>query len=328
MSMQEAALYGDLVVALRDHAAGELAGRSPNLDAETAGALLDEFIRSWFFTPQAQLYGAAPREVIWREQLGEGNAIPREYAAEAYSDCDCPICQMMREEIESAEDDAAHGHCWVYCPDSILLDRYDPEGSAEHWRQELGDMQEWQEEWQKECQVEEAAQEAAWGYTPAPLPGPAVDPATFLSALQHPWLDPGLHRAAQPLVERCDIPLTSANGGPSYRRVSLAEALSLIAGLHSQGVNTDALLAQIDAWPYQNIALDWLTEPERNLAVVEWAMSESATPESNGARYRHHRDFILALAQLMPPAARLWMSGWLEAVRYAGTAGNGVAVPA
>ncbi|HSN74622.1 MAG TPA: hypothetical protein VL334_05945 [Anaerolineae bacterium] len=59
MSMQEAALYGDLVVALRDHAAGELAGRSPDLDAETAGALLDEFIRSWFFTPQTELYGAA-----------------------------------------------------------------------------------------------------------------------------------------------------------------------------------------------------------------------------------------------------------------------------
>jgi hypothetical protein len=156
-----------------------------------------------------------------------------------------------------------------------------------------------------------------------------VDPATFLSALQRPWLDPALHRAAQPLVERCDVPLTSAKGGPHYRRVTRAEALSLIAGLHSQGVNTDALLAQIDVWPYQNIALDWLTEPERNLAVVEWAMSESATLDSNGngARYRHHRDFILALAQLMPPAARLWMSGWLEAVRYAGMAGNGVAVP-
>jgi hypothetical protein len=327
MSMQEAALYGDLVVALRDHAAQELAGRSPGLDAEAAGAQLDEFIRCWFFTPQAELYGAAPREIIWREQLGEGNAIPQEYAAEAYGDCDCPICQMMREEIESAESDAAHGHCWVYCPDTCLLDRYDPEGSDERWRREFADMPAWESERQS---GQDAAPEAAWAYTPAPLPGPAVDPATFLSVLQRPWLDPALHRAAQPLVERCDVPLTSVNGGPHYRRVTLAEALSLVAGLNSQGVDIEALLAQIDAWPYQNIALDWLTEPERNLAVVEWAMSEGATPESNGngARYRHHRDFMLALAQLMPPAARLWMSGWLEAVRYAGMAGNGAAVPA
>ena len=91
MSIQEAALYGDLVVALRDYAAGQLADVSPDLDAETAGGRLDEFIRTWFFTPQGELYGPAPREVIWREQLGEGNPIPREYAAEAYGDCDCQI---------------------------------------------------------------------------------------------------------------------------------------------------------------------------------------------------------------------------------------------
>ena len=117
MSIQEAALYGDLVVALRDYAAGQLADGSPDLDAETAGGRLDEFIRTWFFTPQRELYGSAPREVIWREQLGEGNPIPREYAAEAYGDCDCPICQMMREEIESAESDEAHGHFWNYFPE-------------------------------------------------------------------------------------------------------------------------------------------------------------------------------------------------------------------
>jgi hypothetical protein len=75
--------------------------------------------------------------VIWREKLGEGTPIPREYAAEAYGDCDCPICQMLREEIENAESDEAHGHCWVYSPDSCLLDRYDPEGSDERWRREF-----------------------------------------------------------------------------------------------------------------------------------------------------------------------------------------------
>lgn len=326
MSMQEAALYGDLVLALRDHAADQLVSLAPDLDVETASARLDEFIRAWFFTPQPQLYGSAPREIIWREQLGEGNPIPREYAAEAYGDCDCPICAVMRAEIENAADAAAHGHCWVYCPDTCLLERYDPVGSEERWQRELAGMEAWEEALEA---GQAAAQDDAPVYSPAPLPEiKAVDAATFLSVLQRPWLDPKLHRAAQQLVERCDIPLTSANGGLPYRRVTLAEALSLIAGLSSQGVDAEAMLAQIDAWPYQNVALDWLTEPERNLAIVDWAMSEGATGDGDGARYRHHRDFILALAQLMPPAARLWMSGWLEAVRYAEAAGGRAAVPA
>jgi hypothetical protein len=117
----------------------------------------------------------------------------------------------------------------------------------------------------------------------------------------------------------------------SYRRITLAEALSLIAGLNGQGVDAEALVAQIDAWPYQNVALDWLTEPEKVLAAVEWAMNGGSPQgrDADTARFRHHRDFILALAQLMSPAARLWMSGWLEAVRYAGQSGDrAVAVPA
>ena len=140
MSIQEAALYGDLALALRDHAAARLALASPTLDIENARAQLDEFIREWLFTPQEALYGSAPREIIWREQLGESNPIPREYAVEAYGDCDCPICQMLREEIESAESDEAHGHCWTYAPESSLIDRYDPEGSEERWRKELAGM--------------------------------------------------------------------------------------------------------------------------------------------------------------------------------------------
>jgi hypothetical protein len=139
MAIQEAALYGNLVLALRDHAAARLAIAIPLLDIENARSQLDDFIQAWFFKPQEQLYGSAPRDVIWREQLGEGNLIPREYAAEVYSDCDCPICQMIRQEIEN---DEAHGHCWVYSPDSCLLDRYDPEGSDERWRRELEQMAE------------------------------------------------------------------------------------------------------------------------------------------------------------------------------------------
>jgi tetratricopeptide (TPR) repeat protein len=111
------------------------AAHAAGLTAEQAGRQVDEFIRNWFFAPQEELYGSAPREVIWREQLGEPNPIPRRYAAEMFDD-DCPLCQVMRAEIESAESDEAHGHHWTYCPDFCLLDQYDPEGSEERWQKE------------------------------------------------------------------------------------------------------------------------------------------------------------------------------------------------
>ena len=69
MSIQEAALYGDLVLALRDYAAERLASMTPCKD-------LDDLIRSWVFKPQATLYGTSPRDMIWREQVGEGNPNP------------------------------------------------------------------------------------------------------------------------------------------------------------------------------------------------------------------------------------------------------------
>jgi hypothetical protein len=312
MSVQEAALYGDLVLALRDYAAAQLAALSSEGDVAAARARLDEFIRTWFFTPQEELYGSAPREVIWREQLGEQNPLPKKYAAEAYGD-DCPICQAMREEIEGAESDEAHGHFWGYCPDTCLLELYDPEGAEERWQKEFARMEAAREE-------REQAQSAAPDYTPPPPPVPAfqLDPETFLSVLRRPWLDPELHRAGQKLVERCDVPLPTVSGGAPYRRITRNEALSLLAGLHQQGVDIPALLAQIEAWPYQNVALDWLSEPERNVALILQAMETKIAPDDEAelARFRHHCEFILTLARLVPPGARLWLCGWLEAVAY------------
>jgi len=139
MSLQEAALYGNLILALRDYAAEQLAALDPELEAAAAIIHLDDFIHDWFFTPQEELCGAAPREVIWREQLGEGNPLPKEYVG-AFFDNECLICQALREEIERVPADAEHGYFWVYCPDSCLLDRYDPEGSAERWEREFARM--------------------------------------------------------------------------------------------------------------------------------------------------------------------------------------------
>ena len=312
MSIQETALHGDLVLALRDYAAGLLSANS-TLDVEAARTELDEFVRTWFFTPQRELYGSAPREVIWREQLGEPNPIPREYAAEAYGD-DCPICQMMREEIESAESDEAHGHFWTYCPDSCLLDHYDPEGSDERWSKEFAQFD-----------AEPATMMSSSfaplpepEYVPPPMSDAQLDPSTFLSVLRWPGLDPELHKAAQQLAERCDVPQSRRPWGSSYRRVTQDEALCLLAGLHQQRVDIGALLVQIEAWPYENVALDWLSEPERCSALVEQALETELDPkdETTQLRFRNHRDFILSLARVMPPSARLWLSGWLEAVSY------------
>jgi hypothetical protein len=319
MTVQEAALYGDLVLALRDYAASQIADASTALtaglagenDVDTARVGLDDFIRTWFFTPQKELYGSAPREVIWREQLGEENPLPEEYAAEIYDD-DCPICQAMAERLGNAEEGEACGHFWGYCPDTCLLDIYDPEGSVERWREEFARMEEVQEEPEQD------------GFAPEHIPPPILpsplSPDEFLSALRRSWLDPELHRAAQRLAERCDVPQPAGPGGIPYRRVTRDEALSVIAGLHQQGVSIQALLAQIDAWPYENVALDWLSDPEHHAALICRAMDETAPGDKDElTRFRHHRDFILALARLVPPGARLWLSGWLEGVTYGAT---------
>jgi hypothetical protein len=100
-----------------------------------------------------------------------------------------------------------------------------------------------------------------------------------------------------------------------YRRPTRSEALSFVAGLDRQGVDVGELLKQIEAWPYQNVALDWLSEPERNVALICRAMETEIPPDDEEQRrFRHHRDFILNLARLIPPHARLWLQGWLDAV--------------
>jgi hypothetical protein len=322
MSVQECALYGDLVLWLRDRAAELLAEVRTDSTVEAETARLDELIRSWFFTPQDELYGSAPREVIWREQLGELNPVPKEYVDEFIADDDCPICQMMREEIESAEDDHEHGWHWGYCPDSCLLELYDPEGSEERWEKEFARHEEW------EAQEEERWRqtEPAPPYTPPPVGSREVDPETFLEVLQRPWLDPELHKVAGKLTGCCDVPVPGDRFGTGYRRLTRPEATSLVAGLHQQGVGVQALLSQIEVWPYQNVALDWLSDPEKNVAVICRAMETEIPPddETELVRFRQHRDFIFTLAQLIPPGARLWLQGWLEAVAHGAFAAPGI----
>jgi hypothetical protein len=74
-----------------------------------------------------------------------------------------------------------------------------------------------------------------------------------------------LQQLAARLIERLGCPMSRGSFfGPEYRRLSLQECAALLKGLDEQGVDLDELVKQIDAWPYQNIALDWLNEPERH----------------------------------------------------------------
>jgi hypothetical protein len=313
MSIQECALYGDLVLWLCDRAAELLAEAKADSTVEAETARLDELIRSWFFTPQDELHGCAPRDLIWAEQMGRPNPIPTDRLDDFFFD-DCPICQQMQAEVETAElEGHEHGWQWFYDDGGYpLIARYDPEGWDARWAEEEADLEDWQAE-QEQRQTGPAPP-----YAPPPVDSKQVDPETFMEVLRRPWLDPELHKVAQKLAGCCDVPVPGDRFGTGYRRLTRPEATSLVAGLHQQGMDVLELMAQIEAWPYQNVALDWLSDPEKNVAVLCLAMETEIHPDDEAelARFRQHRDFILTLARLTPPGARLWLQGWLEAVTH------------
>ena len=76
MCTQECALYGELVRHLRDRCVERIAELDPTGGQDAAKSWADQVIRDWFFTPQKDLHGDAPRDVIWREQKGEPNIVP------------------------------------------------------------------------------------------------------------------------------------------------------------------------------------------------------------------------------------------------------------
>lgn len=308
MYAQQCALYGDLVLWLRDRAAQLLAEAGEPSTVEEEVARLDDLIRGWFFAPQEELHGLAPRDIIWAEQLGSPNPVPKDRLDDFFFD-DCPICRQMKEDVEAAEAEGHdHGWWWYYDDGGYpLIARYDPEGWDAYWAEEEAAFEDWK--------AEQEASAAAPDYVPPPTEGPQLDAETFMRVMRYPWLDPALHQVAAKLAEHVDVPVPGDPLGRGYRRITRDEALSLVAGLHRQGVDIDALMEQVEAWPYQNIALDWLSEPEYNAAFICRAMETEIPPDDEVSltRFRHHRDFIFALATLVPAGARLWLQGWLDA---------------
>lgn len=310
MCYQECALYGDLVLWLRDRAAELLSGDGAK--AEVEQEQLDALIRDWFFAPREDLHGCSPRDLIWAEQLDQPNPIQRERMGEFFED-DCPVCEFERGRVTMAlESGEEHGFQWHYDDGGFpLIARYDPDGWDERWAEDIALF----ESMHEGDQVKQSPP-AAPAYEPSATDPKEMDSQAFLEVLHQPWIDPALHQAAEKLIERCDIPLADPLAGLRYRRVSKSEALSLLAGLDRHGVDVEALLAHLTAWPYQNIALDWLSDPLQNAALFCQALEqESASGDQESqTRIRQHRDFVFALAEVVPPGARLWLQGWLEAV--------------
>lgn len=121
---QACALYQQLAEYLRDQMSRELAElRSSSIKVERAR--LDTLIHDWFFTPQSNLHGSSPRDVIRREELDEPNLLPP-----PSPDDD----EIIREMHEMDELLGGETHWHVDDGGLSLLDEYDPEGQAEYFR--------------------------------------------------------------------------------------------------------------------------------------------------------------------------------------------------
>ena len=143
----------------------------------------------------------------------------------------------------------------------------------------------------------------------------------WMRAAYEPWPDLPLEHAVQVLSRHLcysvpQLPLTHESCRLGWAHFSEMEARALAFELHSAGVDIEALLAQIEAFPYDDgISLAWLTEPEScihlHATLVEQMGEEEREmyPESL-ARLRHTAEFISRVAALIPPHVRIWLRGW------------------
>ncbi len=140
MCTEECALYGELVRHLRDRCIERIAELDSLGGKDAAKDWADKVIRDWFFAPQKDLHGDAPRDVIWREQKGEPNIVSKDHEHELFFD-DCPVCQAMKELDLEGE-----WH-WHYDDGGYpLIAEYDPEGWDARWAEDAVAFKKWQAE--------------------------------------------------------------------------------------------------------------------------------------------------------------------------------------
>lgn len=122
---QACVLYQQLVRHVQKCVAEELAAlRHTSVSAEYEH--IDQIIRDWLFTPQRDLHGSSPRDVMRREQLGEPNMLPP-----PLPDDD----ELIQELHEIEELLGGERHRWFVDDGGVsLLDELDPEGQDEYFR--------------------------------------------------------------------------------------------------------------------------------------------------------------------------------------------------
>jgi hypothetical protein len=123
---QACALYQQLVRHVQKCAAEELA-ELHHTSVEAEYGHIDQIIRDWLFTPQRDLHGSSPRDVMRREQLGEPNVLPPP------SPDDDELIQELHE-IEELLGGTERHHWFVDDGGLSLLDEFDPEGQDEYFR--------------------------------------------------------------------------------------------------------------------------------------------------------------------------------------------------
>jgi hypothetical protein len=149
----------------------------------------------------------------------------------------------------------------------------------------------------------------------------------WMRAAYEPWPDLPLERAAKVLSRSIGYsvpqpPLTHESVCLSWAHFDEMEARALAFELYIAGVDIEALLEQIEAFPYGEASLAWLTEPEEcihmHAALVDQmdAKERKEHPESL-AHLRHNIEFIYRLSSLIPPHVRIWLRGWSAAYTHA-----------
>ncbi len=145
----------------------------------------------------------------------------------------------------------------------------------------------------------------------------------WMRAAYEPWPDLPLERAAQTLSRSLcwsvpRSPLTHKSVHLDWVRFDEIESRALAFELHNAGVDVETLLAQIEAFPYDDgISLAWLTDPEvsihMHMTLAEQMDEEEHMYPESLARMRHNAEFIFRVAALIPSHVRIWLRGWIAA---------------
>lgn len=141
-----------------------------------------------------------------------------------------------------------------------------------------------------------------------------------------PWPDRLLERATKVFASRLvysvpQPPLTYEICQLGWAHINETEAGGLVFELHRAGVDIEALLAQIEAFPYPEISLGWFTEPEHSLwlhasLIVRMGEALRTTDPASATRLKHNIDFVGRLTDLIPPHVRTWLQGWHAACEH------------